>query len=229
MASSEIPAFRHQSSEYRRAREKLLRAELALIDQRERVAELRRSLPRGAPLLQNYIFTELCSDGVRQVHISDLFGKHDCLIVVHFMFAPEAEAACPMCNMWADGYNNIVPHIQDQASFVIVAKQEIHKFEAWAKARRWNNLRLLSSGDSNFNADFGVEDEQSQKPAVSVFSRDDTGEVVHFYTSEASLEPGHHRGLDLLSPVWNILDLTPRGRRNWFPPASRVSLKDQRM
>ena len=25
------------------------------------------------------------------------------------------------------------------------------------------------------------------------------------------------RGIDLLSPVWNLLDLTPKGRGDWEP------------
>ncbi len=28
------------------------------------------------------------------------------------------------------------------------------------------------------------------------------------------------RGLDLLNPVWNILDLTPQGRGDWYPGLS---------
>lgn len=28
---------------------------------------------------------------------------------------------------------------------------------------------------------------------------------------------GKFRGMDLLSPVWNFLDLTPEGRENWLP------------
>jgi hypothetical protein len=25
------------------------------------------------------------------------------------------------------------------------------------------------------------------------------------------------RGIDLLAPVWNFMDLTPQGRREWYP------------
>ncbi len=25
------------------------------------------------------------------------------------------------------------------------------------------------------------------------------------------------RGIDLLAPVWHLLDLTPRGRGDWYP------------
>jgi len=29
--------------------------------------------------------------------------------------------------------------------------------------------------------------------------------------------PGKIRGIDLLSPVWNVLDLLPAGRGDWEP------------
>ena len=31
------------------------------------------------------------------------------------------------------------------------------------------------------------------------------------------MRPGQFRGIDLLSPVWNLLDLTPEGRGDWEP------------
>jgi len=41
--------------------------------------------------------------------------------------------------------------------------------------------------------------------------------VCHFYSSGAFMAPGHFRGMDLLSPVWNFHDLTPEGRGDWLP------------
>ena len=31
------------------------------------------------------------------------------------------------------------------------------------------------------------------------------------------LPDGGFRGMDLLSPLWNFLDLTPEGRGDWMP------------
>ena len=36
-------------------------------------------------------------------------------------------------------------------------------------------------------------------------------------TSEGSLVERHHRAMDLFTPVWNLLDLLPRGREDWMP------------
>ena len=58
------------------------RAELALRDQCEKVARMRRDLPPGGELAKDYVFEELCaqSGAIRQVPFSDLFediGKGD--------------------------------------------------------------------------------------------------------------------------------------------------------
>ncbi|MFI7499222.1 hypothetical protein ACIBVL_12045 [Streptomyces sp. NPDC049687] len=29
--------------------------------------------------------------------------------------------------------------------------------------------------------------------------------------------PPRERGIDLLTPVWHLLDLTPHGRADWYP------------
>jgi predicted dithiol-disulfide oxidoreductase (DUF899 family) len=59
--------------------------------------------------------------------------------------------------------------------------------------------------------------DDDQYPAVSVFKHLPNGDTRHFYTTERSLGGGHHRGIDLFSPVWNLLDLLPEGRENWMP------------
>jgi predicted dithiol-disulfide oxidoreductase (DUF899 family) len=50
--------FPHESDSYRAARNDLLRAELALRKQIEAVAELRRTLPLGGVVPQDYSFEE---------------------------------------------------------------------------------------------------------------------------------------------------------------------------
>ncbi len=37
------------------------------------------------------------------------------------------------------------------------------------------------------------------------------------YTTEGSLVEGHYRAMDLFTPVWNLFDLLPSGREDWFP------------
>jgi predicted dithiol-disulfide oxidoreductase (DUF899 family) len=224
--------FPGESVQYQQSRQELLDAEIALRDQIERVAQLRRTLPLGKPM-PDYVFREGPSDlsrndpvDFRDVRLSELFAEgHDALIADHLMFAPNDDAPCIMCSMWADGYSAIAPHIRQRASFVIVAKAEIGKLRRWARDRRWDRIRLLSSHDNTFNRDMRMESEDgAQNAGVSVFSRDASGVVYHRYTIDADLErgdpdlyQGEGRGIDLYSPVWQIFDLLPSGRGDWYP------------
>jgi len=218
--------FKGESAEYRKLRDDLLEAEMALKDQRERVASLRRGLPMSSIVQTDYIFREGPSDinddspaNFHDVRLSQLFapGK-DRLIIDHMMWAANDKLPCPMCNMWADGYAAIAPHISDKVNFALVAKVDLVTLRQWARSRGWNKIRLLSSHDNAFNKDFLMEEDAGrQRPGVSVFSRAADGKIYHFYTTEASLGQGHHRGIDLYSPVWNLFDLLPEGRENWMP------------
>jgi predicted dithiol-disulfide oxidoreductase (DUF899 family) len=222
-----------ETPEYERSRKALQEAEMALRDQIERVAQMRRSLPLGKPM-PDYVFREGPPDlsrndptDFREVRLSELFDEgHDALIVDHLMFHPDDESPCIMCSMWADGYNAIAPHIRQRASFVIVAKAEIGKLRRWARERGWDRIRLLSSHDSTFNRDMHMESEDGgQEAGLSVFTRDESGTVHHRYTISADLNrgdldlyQGEGRGIDLYTPVWHLFDLLPAGRGDdWYP------------
>ena len=82
----------NESSEYLGKREELRLAEIELMRQRERVAELRRHLPQGAPI-QDYQFEEGPRDlnigdaPLHTVRLSELFTKPNrSLIIYHFMY-----------------------------------------------------------------------------------------------------------------------------------------------
>ena len=82
-------ALPQQSEPYAKARKELLVAEMALRDQRERVAELRRALPPG-PKMPDYVFREGPEDialndptGFFQTRLSELFAPGSYRIQVH--------------------------------------------------------------------------------------------------------------------------------------------------
>jgi predicted dithiol-disulfide oxidoreductase (DUF899 family) len=206
---------RHDAMEKRQAAVKqLLIEEIALKDHVEAVAAQRRALPMPAPLETDYTLTGLDDKLVR---LSELFGDKDDLLVYHLMYKPDDDEACPMCSMWVDGYNAIAHHVQERAAFAVVAKAPIGKLRDWAKRRGWDNVRLLSSHSTTFNADMHAEDaDGDQIPTISVFRKSPDG-VRHFYQKFAELDDENNRGIDLLSPVWNLLDLTPKGRGDWLP------------
>lgn len=204
---------------------RLLTEEIALKDHAERVAAMRRELQPGREL-KDYVFKEGPADlnrndpkDFKETKLSELFAPDkDELFVYHLMYGPGWEAACPMCTMWVDGLNGIAPYISERANFVVIAKNDIGSLRAYAKKRGWSNLRLLSSHDSTFNRDMDAEDSDGdQNPGVSVLVRGKDGKIRHFYSKWAPMDEHNNRGIDLLSPVWNVFDLLPSGRDDWYP------------
>jgi predicted dithiol-disulfide oxidoreductase (DUF899 family) len=214
----------NEPAEYLARREELRHAEIELMRQRERVAELRRQLPKGATI-QDYEFLEgpaSLNDGdepVRTVRLSELFGAPDrALVIYHLMFGKKQVKACPMCTAWIDGYNGVAHHLAQNIDFAVVAAADPSTLRAFARDRGWNRLRLLSAGKNTFKYDLGSEDrEGSQDSMISVFTRESDGTLRHFYSGHPWLADDiKERGIDELTPIWNILDLTPQGRGTFY-------------
>lgn len=206
-----------ESATYREIRDRLLREEIALRDQRERVAALRRRLPLDTAF-EDYRLRDAAH---KDVALSDLFVRPDRpLVLYHYMYGGAQRTPCPMCTLILDGLAGLGPHLDQVANFAVVAAAEIDDFAAWAGARGWRNLRLLSSKDSTLKRDLGFEDaEGSQLPGMTVVARRADG-LRHAYSGSAVLGDARHRGLDLFMPLWHLLDLTPGGRGEWLPSLS---------
>ena len=214
----------NESGEYLAKREELRLAEIDLMKQRERVAELRRHLPPG-PAMQDYTFKEGPADlndgdtPTRTVRLSELFtGADRPLVVYHLMYGKRQTKPCPMCTAWIDGMNGVAQHVAQNIDFAIAAAADLPALRAHGRNRGWNRLRLLSAGNNTFKYDLGSEDrEGNQDSTISVFTRDGNGVVYHFYTAHPWMSPEiKERGIDLMSPIWHLLDLTPQGRGNWY-------------
>jgi predicted dithiol-disulfide oxidoreductase (DUF899 family) len=212
-----------ESANYVAKRDELRLAEIALMRQRERVAHLRRALPQG-PTVKDYAFEEGPRDlragdaPLRKVRLSELFtAKNRAVVVYHFMYGKKQTKPCPMCTLWIDGWNGVAHHLAQSVSAVIVAAAEPSALRAHARARGWDRLRLLSCSSNTFKYDLRSEDREGHQDAtVSVFTKDSDGTLRHFYSAHPSMAKDiNERGLDLLCPLWNILDLTPQGRKDW--------------
>src|SRR5262245_14518537 len=212
--------LQNESEEYLVKRDELRLAEIELMRQRERVAELRRRLPLGA-IVQDYAFEEGPANlnagdtPVRTVRLSELFtGPNRSVVVYHFMYGKKQTRPCPMCTLFIDGWNGVGHHLAQNLDVVIVAAADPGALRTHARARGWDNLRLLSCGSSTFKFDLGSEDEEgNQDSTVSVFTKDRDGKLRHVYTAHPSMAPDiKERGLDLLCPVSNVMDLSQKGR-----------------
>jgi len=214
----------NESPEYLAKREELRLAEIELMRQRERCAELRRRLPNPATI-DDYEFLEgpaSLDNGdqpVRKVRLSELFTAPDrSLVIYHMMYGKKQTTPCPMCTAWVDAFNGVAHHLAQSVDLAIVVAAEPAMLRAHARTRGWHKLRLLSAGDSTFKYDLGSEDhEGNQDSTISVFTRDRDGILRHFYSVHPRLaEDIDERGIDEFNPIWNILDLTPQGRGDWM-------------
>src|ERR1700694_5324608 len=175
--------YANESDKYRAARNKLLEAEIELRRQLESVAALRRQLPLGGKLKEDYVFEEMHKGRkIVETKFSQLFDpKKNTLITYSFMFPDAKGRPCPACTSILDGLNGSAPHIRDKVNYVVIAKAPIKEIVQWAQKRGWNNLRLLSSAKNNFNKDYFSEDaEGNQHPLLNVFAKKAKG-IFHFY------------------------------------------------
>jgi predicted dithiol-disulfide oxidoreductase (DUF899 family) len=188
--------FKNESPEYRKAREKLLESEIAL--------------------------RQMTEDAVRSVKMSELFapGK-DTLIVYNYMYGPSMAKPCVMCTSIVDGLDASAPHVTDRVNMVVVAKSPIERIMTEARRRGWKKVRLLSSSKNTYNRDyFGEGENGDQWPMANVFVKKD-GAIHHTWGSElidVKFPGGEGRHVDIIWPLWNLLDWTPGGRgTDWHP------------
>src|SRR5437867_3424770 len=222
--------FPNESAAYRAARDELLDAEMALRRQTEEVAALRRQLPLGGVIREDYRFEESAGAGdaasSRPVRMSELFAPgRDTLVVYSFMYGPEMKHACPLCTSILDSLDGEAPHITQRVNLAVVARSPLRRIREFAACRDWRNLRLLSSAGNSYNADYHAENAKgNQLPVLNVFARRDDG-IHHAYATEllyAPREAGQDgRHVDPIWPLWNVFDYTPDGRgTDWNPKLS---------
>ena len=225
-----------ESADYRASRNKLLAEEMALRRQIERVAALRRALPAGGTVAQEYLF-----DGDNgPLKLSDLFKPGmDTLAIYSFMYGPERELPCTGCTHFLDGLEGMVQHITQRINLAVVAKSPLPRLLALARARGWRALPLLSTHGDSYDRDYfgdssGLPDavlkqqefktgEEWDMPMLNVFQRQ--GKVIrHFWGSELLYVPPEagqeYRHNDALDSLWNMLDLTPEGRGDFHSQLS---------
>lgn len=213
MRLPDTPALQRASHDYQTQRMALYDEERAVLDHIERVAAQRRELPDG-PAVEDAALTSL--DG-SSVQLSELFEDGDVLLAYNMMYAPDDDAPCPMCTRWVDGFNAVAPRVRDNVPFAIFSRASAEKLRALALSRSWSIP--IYSAPKAFGRDIGAENaEGDQMPVVTVFRKDGSGAISLWYSQCAEMPDDEVRGIDLLNPLWHLLDLTPAGRGDYFPP-----------
>jgi len=206
--------------EWLKARQALLEKERALTHQMDEVSAARRELP-WVRVDKDYTFET--PDG--QLSLSDLFQGRSQLIVYHFMFGPGWNEGCHGCSFVSDHFDGANQHLRHHdVSLVVVSRAPLGELLPFKERMGWK-FDWVSSAGSDFNFDYGVSfTEESiargqnqynyrprtstsgtEEPGVSVFYKDEEGNIYHTWS-------GYARGLDILLGAHNLLDLTPKGR-----------------
>jgi predicted dithiol-disulfide oxidoreductase (DUF899 family) len=216
--------------EWLEARKQLLAREKELTRQKDELSARRRALP-WVKVEKNYVFDS--NEGRKS--LTDLFAGRSQLIIHHFMLGPGWQQGCVGCSFHADHADGAIVHLEHHdVSFVRVSRAPLAEIQAFNRRMGWR-ARWVSSFDSDFNYDYGVsfrkEDIEKGRAVynfqvseiqiedlsgISVFCKNEAGEVFHTYSSYA-------RGDEAALTTYFYLDLTPKGRNE---PGPRKNLSD---
>jgi len=170
-----------------------------LADYRRQIADIREKMRDTLATVepqevQDYEFAT--SDGL--VHLSELFGDQEDLILIHNM-----GTSCAYCTLWADGYNGIHQHVVKRAAFAVSSPDRPEIQKKIAQSRGWI-FPMVSHAGSTFAADMGyVSANGGWTPGVSVFKRDGASIAR---VSDTGFSPG-----DDYCTLWHFFDLLPGG------------------
>jgi predicted dithiol-disulfide oxidoreductase (DUF899 family) len=205
-------------------RKALLAREKELTRLRDQIASERRALP-WERVDKDYVFDT--PEGRRG--LADLFEGRRQLLVQHFMLGPGWEQGCPSCSYMADHIDGMKVHLEHRdVSLRVVSRAPLSEIERFRERMGWQ-FKWVSSNGSDFNYDFGVSfaPEELAKgevnynfgmrafpseeaPGISVFYKNDAGEVFHTYST-------YGRGVEVMMGTYNLLDLAPKGRDEHNP------------
>jgi len=201
------------------ARKALLAKEKELTHLRDQVARERRALP-WVRIEKRYTFD--APEGRRT--LAELFDGRRQLLVQHFMLGPGWEQGCPSCSFMADHTDGMNVHLaQRDISLLAISRAPLAEIERFRSRMGWR-FKWVSSYGSDFNYDFAVsfKPEEVAKgevdynygkwpfayeelPGISVFYKDDAGEVFHTYST-------YGRGVEVMMGAYHMMDLAPKGR-----------------
>lgn len=169
-------------------------------DMQKKAAQLRRTRPPEET--QDYTFY---GPGGVEIKLSDLFGHHKDLILIHNM-----GKSCAHCTLWADGFNGLLPHLENRAAFVMISPDDPKTQHEFAFERGWK-FKFFSAKSSTFMRDMGFEtDDGKFLPGVSTFHKEDSGKIVR--VSRAEFCPG-----DEFCSAWHLFSMLFEGVASWEP------------
>ena len=207
------------ANEWQAERDALLNEEKQLTRRADELAEKRRELP-WVQIEKEYVLQT--EHGPKS--LAELFDGRSQLMIYHFMFGPPYETGCPVCSSIADTLDPQVAHLKARdTTLMLVSRAPLEKLEKFRRRMGWP-VKWVSSQGSDFNFDFHVSFTEAElakgeavynyanakigideMPGISIFYKDDAGDVFHTYSAFA-------RGTEIFAGIFGLLDVMPKGR-----------------
>ncbi len=219
LAAKRKPPFPGESEAYATARKLLLAEEIEFRRHMTRLTGQRMALPPGPIVEKNYRFK---NENGLELGLGDLFGEHETLVTYFWMFGPQRERPCPMCTNLLGGLDGNAPDIEQRVALKILGRSPVERQRAFADERGWRHLSFIHTVGDDYANDLGLIDTKGgEYPALIVYQKD--GDKIRmFYSAEMPFDAADAgqdpRTAPDIAPLWNILDLTPKGRgTDWYP------------
>ena len=206
-------------AEWLEARQEHLKKEKEFTRLRDELSAERRRLP-WVKVDQPYVFE---GPKGRQT-LADLFDGSSQLMIYHFMLGPDWKEGCASCSFLSDHIDGALIHLKHRdVKLMAVSRAPYSQIQPFKKRMGWK-FDWVSSFGSEFNYDYQashtpqaisnntayynyglLEFPVEETHGISVFYKDESGQVFHTYSSYA-------RGCDMLVSTYHYLDLAPKGR-----------------
>lgn len=223
LAAKREPRFSKEGSAYAKAREALLAEEIEVRRHLGRLARQNRELPEGPEMPDSWKFVGMNGG---EVGLAEMFGQHDTLVLYHWMYGPERNRPCPMCTNLLGPLAANAADLRQRAALAVVSRSRVERMVAFGVERGWRDLPFYQALGDDFSVAIGGFDPEKhgEMPVLMVLRRKEGKARLHWMgeTTMAMADPGEDpRGAVDLSPLWNVLDLTPAGRDpKWYPRLS---------
>jgi predicted dithiol-disulfide oxidoreductase (DUF899 family) len=209
------------ASEWQTARDSLLVREKELTHATDALAAARRRLPM-VQLSTDYEFT---APSGSPAGLTDLFDGKQQLVVYHFMLEPGSSHVCGGCSSFTDNLASDQTHLNARDTRLILMSPAPQSEISVLRSRFGWTHPWYSAYGNTFYEDLGL----GGGFGLSVLLKDGDEVFRTYYTSG--------RGVDRLRTDFNLLDLTPYGRKEEWedspdgwpqePTWNRVRLRDE--
>ena len=212
----------NESPEYLARREELRLAEIELMRRRERVAELRRNLPQGAPI-QDYPSKKAPATSMLAMRLCPPLASASCSPspIARWSSITSCMARSRPKRVPCVPRGSTVPTALPIISLRILTSPSLRPpspaLRAYARTAGWDRLRLLSAANNTFKYDLGSEDRDGAPDSTFRFSpATPTERSSHLHRASQNGARKFWSAVSTCFAPFGISSTRPEGRGKWY-------------